>query len=611
MAEYNDRYIGEVFIDGKSNKLLQEFLTELFNSYNGPGKGFNADMVDDWHLDDIITYVDNGLSDKLSYIRIGNTLFNHISPESFITMLDVIYDGFIQEEQLAPWVEKIRMDEPGVDGTLKYNRLDSTCLDDTYYLSSDIVYDIYTVLDIDKADLAELNERWQQVTQLRDDHDALQEDYNKFKEQFTDVFKKIKIVDNQGNHIETYFLDAQMVNGFRFIPITQAKYDELPEATKKFWRNIYIISDDIPDDYIDPIQMEVFRHVQIIYNRSTQWLEYFDGLQEEPIPILSLEDLWSNANMDNTVKTVLQDDSTLIINSEALRESLKYVHIPKSESEDYPFITRSEATVLASEITSSYGQITREELGSFSKFDISNAFNNRFTSLQNSINQLNNKIDVDVNNKINNLNNSIANTYVTKSTYNSNKSTTDSNINSLRSSVNTVQSTLNAVKKDYERESRHHNAFKILIGRWVNEDGGDGEYSAQLDIGSSSSVGNNGIYVRFLYNNPQKTFDISKIVGYIEFPNGKVYSIGQSYQYDYKINYGYDVTGPDGSILYETAMSGRIGINTPAWAGQRLMVKAVARYYSDGKNNIAGSNEQVTLADRTFPAYALKAINFI
>ena len=610
MAEYNDRYIGEVFIDGKSNKLLQEFLTELFNSYNGPGKGFNADMVDDWHLDDIITYVDNGLNDKLSYIRIGNTLFNHISPESFITMLDVIYDGFIQEEQLAPWVEKIRMDEPGPDGTLKYNRLDSTCLDDAYYLSSDIVYDIYTVLNIDKADLADLNERWQQVTQLRDDHDALQEDYNKFKEQFIDVFKKIRIVDNQGNHIDTYFLDAQMVNGFRFIPITQARYDELPEATKNFWRNIYIISDDVPDDYIDPIQMEVFKHVQIIYNRSTQWLEYFDGLQEEPIPILSLEDLWSNANMDNTVKTVLQDNSTLIINSEALRESLKYVHIPEDESEDYPFITRSEATVLASEITSSYGQVTSEDWGSFSKFDISNAFNSRFNSLQNSINQLDNKIDVDVNNKINNLSNSIANTYVTKSTYNSNKSTTDSNINSLRSSVNSVQSTLNAVKKDYERESRHHNAFKILIGRWVNEDGGDGEYSSRLDIGSSSSVGNNGIYVRFLYNNPQKTFELGKIVGYIEMPNGKVYSIGQGYQYDYKIDYGYDVIGPDGSTLYETAISGKIAINTPAWAGQTLMVKAVARYYSDGKNNIAGSNEQVTLADRTFPAYALKAINF-
>lgn len=611
MAEYNDRYIGEVFIDGKSNKLLQEFLTELFNSYNGPGKGFNADMIDDWHLDDIITYVDNGLSDKLSYIRIGNTLFNYISPESFITMLDVIYDGFIQEEQLAPWVEKIRMDEPGSDGTLKYNRLDSTCLDDAYYLSSDIVYDIYTVLDVDKADLADLNERWQQVTQLRDDHDALQEDYNKFKEQFTDVFKKIRIVDNQGNNIDTYFLDAQMVNGFRFIPITQARYDELPEATKNFWRNIYIISDDIPDDYIDPIQMEVFKHVQIIYNRSTQWLEYFDGLQEEPIPILSLQDLWSNANMDNTVKIVLQDDSTLIINSEALGESLKYVHIPEDEAEDYPFLTRSEATVLASEITSSYGQVTSEELGNFTKFDISNAFNNRFTSLQNSINQLDNKIDVDVNNKIDNLSNSIANTYVTKTTYNSNKSTTDSNINSLRSSVNSVQSTLNAVKKDYERESRHHNAFKILIGRWVNENGGDGEYSSRLDVGSSSSVGNNGIYIRFLYNNPQKTFDISKIVGYIEMPNGKVYSIGQDSQYNYKINYGYDVIGPDGSTLYETAMSGRIGINTPAWAGQTLMVKAVARYYTDGKNNIAGSNEQVTLADRTFPAYALKAINFI
>ena len=68
MAEYNDRYIGEVFIDGKSNKLLQEFLTELFNSYNGPGKGFNADMVDDWHLDDIITYVDNGLTYLLSVL---------------------------------------------------------------------------------------------------------------------------------------------------------------------------------------------------------------------------------------------------------------------------------------------------------------------------------------------------------------------------------------------------------------------------------------------------------------------------------------------------------------------------------------------------------------
>ena len=55
--ENNRRYVGEVFIDGKSDRLLQEFLTNLFNSYNGPGKGFNADMIDDWHLEDMFDRV--------------------------------------------------------------------------------------------------------------------------------------------------------------------------------------------------------------------------------------------------------------------------------------------------------------------------------------------------------------------------------------------------------------------------------------------------------------------------------------------------------------------------------------------------------------------------
>ena len=62
--ENNKRYIGEVFIDGKSDKLLQEFLTNLFNSYMGHGKGFDADTLDGCHRKDITDYVKDETRNK-------------------------------------------------------------------------------------------------------------------------------------------------------------------------------------------------------------------------------------------------------------------------------------------------------------------------------------------------------------------------------------------------------------------------------------------------------------------------------------------------------------------------------------------------------------------
>lgn len=570
MTENNKRYIGEVFIDGESNKLLQEFLTNLFNSYQGHGNGFNADMVDDWHLDDILQYVDEGLATKLDYIKIGNTIFNKANPESFITLLDIIYDEF----ETMPWVGKIR-EKPD-----KYNRLDSTCLDDSDYLAADIVKDIYAVLDTDKADVSELAKLWALHDELRNEHDILAADFKKWKQRFQNVFRKIKILDGNGNEIEECLINADMVNGFRFIPITQAAYNALDVREKEFWRNIYIIVDKDVLDYEDPISFRVFQRMRFEYNPVTQYIDYYDGISTEPRPLISLVDLLKGANLNQQIKKYIEEASDIIYNPIALRESLKELVISESaDAPDLPFLTKESAKVLASSITSTQGTITSARNSqNFTTFDISKAFDTKFSSIDSRISTAINTLNKSISDSTKEIREYVASNYVNNINYNKRVGDVESGLRSLRNQTSDNYANLD------ERVRR--SSLRILIGRWSDKQGEFGTRIVSFPSDPWAGI-RNGIYARVITDDPN--FDYKQVRIVIDF-NSRQYIFTHDEEMPGRkvVDAGLYKPFPNGPT-YRSAMTSMLGVNQPD--GSEHTIFAMARYGQEG-----------------FPSYAIKRI---
>lgn len=477
--ENNKRYIGEVFIDGKSDKLLQEFLTNLFNSYNGPGKGFNADMVDDWHLQDIIDYVDDGLKTKMDSIIIGNTVFTIYDSSKFLQLTDIIYNEF-QDTEKAPWALKLQLDEQGE----KYHRLDSSISEDQY-LASDILLDIYYVLDIDKYDKESFTEFYNtKFNPLFLDHHQLKEDFYEFKQPFEDVLRDVEIIDIDGNTKTIKMIDAQLINGFRIIPITQAAYNSLPDSQKEYWRNIYIIVDEVPNDYVDPISFELFKDVKLVYNPDTQYIDYYDGISENPRPLISLADLVENINLTQQFSEFLSETTNYTINPTALKESIKEVVLKQADLPDLPFLTKDEAVVLTSDITSNNGTITStRNTNNFTTFDISHAFDTKFNTIDNQF--------VDVRSTISNTDNDIR-------AYVSSNFVTQDSFNDIQGNI--TQSLIYMNAKLTERikaleDKYYKNSVKIKVGRSYDNAGEDFKH---LVIRS----GYDSIYAKLYWDKP-------------------------------------------------------------------------------------------------------------
>lgn len=383
--ENNKRYVGEVYIDGKSDKLLQRFLTNLFESYNGENKGFIADMLDNWHLQDILEYVNMQDATKLDTITIGGTTFTVLNPSQFLQASDVIYNNFKESDTQVPWISFLKS-KYAIEGNEDLEeRKDSTGVsDDDDYLLYDILLDIYYVLDFKKVDKTIFDALQAAHEELEARHDTLRLEFEDFRDKFAGVLQEIEIVDENGNTRTSTFLNAQLINGFQIIPITQAKYDALPNKTKNFWRYIYIIRDNIPEDYDPPIQFDLLKHISFEFNQDKQCIYYHNGISDEPIFLCSLEDLLKGADFDHIMYEYITENDNIIYNATALKNSLKALVLSSNEFDDYPFVTRTEGHTLVSDIESDSGTITNEQNDSgFQTYDITHAFDNIFGNLGN------------------------------------------------------------------------------------------------------------------------------------------------------------------------------------------------------------------------------------
>ena len=400
--ENNKRYVGEVYIDGKSDKLLQRFLTNLFESYKGHGKGFIADMVDDWHLQDILDYVNTQDATRLESITIGHTTFNVLEASKFLQASDIVYNAFKDNDKPSPWVTFLQNTYAKENNEDLEERQDSTALTEDDYLLYDIILDIYYVLDFKKVEKSVFDALQAAHEELVEKHTKLRQDFEEFQDKFSGVLQEIEIINEDGETTISTFLNAQMINGFQIIPITQAKYNALPESTKNFWRNIYIIRDNIPDDYDPPIQFELLKNISFEFNETDNCIYYHNGISDNPIFLCSLQDLLKGANFNQMMYDYITEQGNIIYNATALKQSLKALVLDVNDYDEYPFLPLEKSTTLLSDVESESGTITNSPTDDgFQTCDITHAFDNVFGELGNKsistqLAELNTKIDTNI-----------------------------------------------------------------------------------------------------------------------------------------------------------------------------------------------------------------------
>lgn len=451
MSNGDKRYLGDVLIDAENYERQKQFFRDIIESYQWKfGGNFDASTLQDKGPEDFATRAQGERADKaiLGPLWLGHT---PIGDEAGVQTIDtdaVKLDRTVEALNLIDWYKDLTNDDV-----------------------TDALIDIYyQVMDIQDN----LDDKIQQKLDSSIYNNFIANDYNELKNSLTGIFEVF--TDEHGEEIVRFNTD--FVNGLRFILITQDAYDELPQATKKYWRNIFIIKDaeDIPPEYVDPMKLQLTDGYS--FRVAEGYLQVNNGLSEQWGNICSLEDFINNSDFDNKIKSVIEGTG-YTLNSQVLIESLKDISPVTINAtwQDYPFLSSSlhddfVETVLINGSGANVNTIIDQT--------------NRFKTVDLDINTiLNNKVDP----AITNLNNII-------STEQNKLSTAQTNISSLQSQIGTLEtnnsshttelrninSRLTDIQNSIEATQTSINDLRTDIGNWQS-------YSLKdLKIGTNVSV---------------------------------------------------------------------------------------------------------------------------
>lgn len=243
------RYLGDVFINAENYERQKQFFRDIIESYQWKyGGNFDAATLQEKTPDDFATRAQGEKADLaiLSPLLLGKTRIRNLSDSQYI------YTDAV----------KLDRDGTGLNDIDWYKNLENDNV-------TEALIDIYNQVMAIQQDLDD--------RKLDSDvyNTFLREDYTPFKSSLSDTLEIF--IDDNGNEIP--MINAGLINGLRFILITQQDYDALPESSKKYWRNVYIIRDpeDIPVDYVDPMHLQLtdgyeFR-VHDGYLQSNKWFD--------------------------------------------------------------------------------------------------------------------------------------------------------------------------------------------------------------------------------------------------------------------------------------------------------------------------------------------------
>lgn len=403
----NKRYIGDVFIDGKTDILLREFLTNLFNQYNGEGKGFNADMLDGHHYSDI-QFELNYLNDtKLSEITIGKSTFNADSVNQYLLFGDVIYEGdsFTWKNNIPP----LYTITDALEGLYEY-----------------LIDERIEPLEENKVDKEKVNPNDMSENprmKVLSDNNYTDEDKQTLDDMSDIFFSQLTdYVDENG--VTHHFFDAQLINGLRLILITQQDYDELPNDFKKYWRNIFIIKepDEIPTDldYHSPLEFDLkdgydFRVAQddalvseyIMEDDGSgrdYWIQLKHKWASQWTNLLPLQNFLYGVDLKGEIISVIENEEGVQYNQVAMAQLLNALLNDKTNSHyvGLSYLPSDYKDDFVHQILKNGTALTGTNASGFTNVDIGHAFDSEFTGIDNKINSITNSnqtgtLDVQIN----------------------------------------------------------------------------------------------------------------------------------------------------------------------------------------------------------------------
>ena len=308
MSDGNKRYLGDVFINKENYEYQKKFFKDIIESYQWKyGGNFDAATLQEKTPDDFATAEQGAKADIaiLSPLLLGKQEILNLAQSQYI------------------YTDAIKIDTDG----------DAT--DSGRFISLITWFD-----DLDEE--ANLSEMLYTIYRNTIDITNMKLDTSVFEEFRDGRFKKIEDIiyrvfeiftDENGN--EEIKLNADLVNGLRFILITKEEYEKKSEAEKNYWRNIFIIRDEIPSLYEDPMKWALsdgyeFRvhngMIQVKCELSNDWTD-----------MCSLADFLEGANIEGMIKRIVGEELENLL---ALIKNIDPKNID-TEWRDYPFLSSS------------------------------------------------------------------------------------------------------------------------------------------------------------------------------------------------------------------------------------------------------------------------------
>ena len=315
MSTGDKRYLGDVFINQENYERQKQFFRDVIDSYQYKyGGSFDAATLQGKIPEDFATKEQGEKADRaiLSPLLLGKTEIVNISDSQYIYTDAILLDREDGRLDALSWYKNLTNDDV-----------------------TDALIDIYNQVD---AIRIALQNNIDQKLNADTYNTFIEEDYGPFKENVEELFEEFE--DENGNMVKK--LNAQLVNGIRFILITQDAYDALTTQEKEYWRNVYIIKDpsEIPPDYADPMKWQLTDGYIFRINNGN--LEVSNGLSDTWKIICSLDDLLSGADFEGMIKEYIEEGEYDIP-----AEKIWEIIVDRSSSDvdnnwdDYPFLSSS------------------------------------------------------------------------------------------------------------------------------------------------------------------------------------------------------------------------------------------------------------------------------
>lgn len=308
MSDGNKRYLGDIFINEDNYEYQKQFFKDIIESYQWKyGGNFDASTLQEKVPEDFATAEQGAKADSaiLSPLHLGRKEILNLADQQYIFPDAIQIDKDIETDSgryisFIEWFDELE---------------DTTNLSEMLYTIYQNTINITDNLNDIKLDKNTYNQ-------------FISQDYTPLKELITNSFTIF--TDEFGTEVTK--INADLINGLRFRLITQDAYDSLSDAEKTYWRNVFIIKDEIPPDYEDPMQWSLSDGYEFRIDDGK--LQVHNVLSNDWADVCTLEDLLTGAGVRSMVKDIMGEDISDVINDIQPAEV-------EAHWEEYPFLSSS------------------------------------------------------------------------------------------------------------------------------------------------------------------------------------------------------------------------------------------------------------------------------